>query len=108
MAGMPREVRSSAPLVTALVLLGCLVIYLASYLALVVPLGVGVTRTPSGGIRVSGSAAAYRSSERLCQRIFWPLEQIDRRVRVADWTEGDATRSFWIDSTQALPFPLER
>jgi len=60
--------RSRAPLIAAIVLLLLPILYGGSYLALVVP----------------GAAMPYRGVEP-ARSFFWPLEQIDRKVRPAEW-----------------------
>ncbi|WP_425615451.1 hypothetical protein NA78x_005371 [Anatilimnocola sp. NA78] len=69
-----------APLIVAILVLLVPLLYVGSYLALVVP----------GQEYTGGSGAVYRTSYyryggRWAERIFWPLEQIDRKVRPGAW-----------------------
>ena len=90
---MKRE--SRAPLIVAIVLLLLPVLYVGSYLALVLPGNIVVD--PGGsihltlldtnglGVPVFGRRENYRFADSLCSVLFWPLEQIDRKVRPAAW-----------------------
>jgi hypothetical protein len=69
---MKRE--SRAPLIIAVTLLVVPVLYVGSYLALVVP-----------GFRVPGLNNNYRVGGEYAERFFSPLEQIDRKLRPAAW-----------------------
>ena len=60
--------RSYAAPIVALILLLPLV-YVGSYLAMVVP----------------GAAMPYVGGSEAAQRFFWPLEQIDRKLRPSAW-----------------------
>jgi hypothetical protein len=62
---------SRAPLLLAILLLVLPVLYVGSYLALVVPDG----SLPSD----------YRWGGETAEKIFWPLMRIDRKVRPAEW-----------------------
>ncbi|WP_254514018.1 hypothetical protein [Anatilimnocola floriformis] len=76
---MTRE--SRAPLIVAIVLLLLPVLYVGSYLVLVQP---GEDRLE----RVSMDRIAfrnYRMNGDWPSRIFWPLEQIDRKLRPGVW-----------------------
>lgn len=80
---------SRGPLIVALVLLVLPALYVGSYLALVVPQGMEHTRTAvdsNGKMRVTGW---YFSDYRILGFpggvIFWPLEQIDRKLRPGTW-----------------------
>jgi hypothetical protein len=83
-----------ASLIVAIVLLLLPVLYVGSYLALVVPAGI-----PRQGIgAVNGVVVSsishdnhYRMARDQAEWLFWPLEQIDRRVRPRAW------RSAWED-----------
>ena len=69
--------KSRAPLIVAIVLLLLPVLYLGSYLALVVP-----------GPRFGWGSAVYptyRVTDGFCTRFYWPLEMIDRKVRPEAW-----------------------
>jgi hypothetical protein len=79
--------RSSAPIIAAVLLL-LPVLYAGSYLALVTPgrqqfvdFGPPIGEVPS--------PADYRVAANSCHRLFWPLEQIDRRVRPGVWEPSD-------------------
>jgi hypothetical protein len=69
---------SSAPPLIATAVLLLPTLYVASYLALVVPQGVPYAEFYS-----------YRAGKELPERFYWPLEQIDRRLRSAAWPEED-------------------
>ena len=77
-----------APII-AVVLLLLPVLYVGSYLALVVP---GESRSVierfDGGIR--GYQCSYRLNSRLfLPKVFYPLEQIDRRLRPGTWNRPE-------------------
>jgi hypothetical protein len=57
------------------------VLYVGSYLALVTP--AGTTINPSDP--KSYYVAYYRVGGSWCPVVFWPLEQIDRRMRPGSW-----------------------
>ena len=76
---------SRLPLILAIVVLLLPVLYVASYLALVLP-------TAFHGF-VDGYP--YRMGGEFSARAFWPLEQIDRRVRRNSWlAEVQPTRAY--------------
>jgi hypothetical protein len=81
---MKRE--SRAPLIVALVLLLLPVLYLGSYLALVVPSGIVI-----GTIKVDYEPqlviSHYRTGGDIGATIFYPLEQIDRKLRWKAWEQ---------------------
>ncbi|WP_254508203.1 hypothetical protein [Anatilimnocola floriformis] len=77
---MKRE--SRAPLIVAIVLLLLPVLYVGSYFALVVPGGTPLAGSTGGGITF---IEHYRWQSEFCSRLFWPLEQIDRKVRPIAW-----------------------
>jgi hypothetical protein len=70
------------PLIFAIVLLLLPVLYVGSYLALVTP-GVNGSRyvTQDGFY----AYAPYRYQARVCPRVYWALEMIDRKVRPGAW-----------------------
>ncbi|WP_425613636.1 hypothetical protein NA78x_003471 [Anatilimnocola sp. NA78] len=78
---MKRDAR--APLIVAIVLLLLPVLYVGSYLALVEPGGVRFTKVVSVGsqYRIVVIYETYRYGGNWADRIFWPAEQIDRKVR---------------------------
>lgn len=81
---MKRE--SRAPLLVALVLLLLPVLYVGSCLALVVPEGGTLQgKTPDGQIVTVNLGTRYRLKPSWAERVFWPLEQIDRKVRPEAW-----------------------
>ena len=72
--------QSRAPLIIAVVLLLLPVLYVGSYLALVVPSGVRhLIREPLK----TKVTTPYRIRE--VDSYFWPLEQIDRKLRPGAW-----------------------
>lgn len=85
--------RSTTPAIIAVLLLLLPVVYGRSYLALVVPGGIfirdeegryGVLFDRRDGI-VQCHVARYRAGSPLCKRLFWPLEQIDWKLRPREW-----------------------
>jgi hypothetical protein len=77
--------QSRAPLIVAIVLLLLPVLYVGSYLALVVP--EGISMDPPGLLQLGSGLprANYRFVDRTAARIYWPLEQIDRKLRPGRW-----------------------
>jgi hypothetical protein len=73
------------PLIIAVALLVLPVIYLASYCALVIP---PYYQAPIAVWGFQPSTANYRYGHGWADRIFWPLEQIDRQVRPRAWEES--------------------
>ena len=79
---------SRAPLIFAIVLLLLPLLYVGSYLALVRP--GGIEFRDSDGMKcvfVNTHYSVAASLEHSAGRIFWPLEQIDRKVRPDEWLE---------------------
>jgi len=82
--------RSFAPIIAAVLLL-LPVLYVGTYLALVSPDGYGFTADGSylGNSRkchlVPYSTQYYRFGGSYADAFFWPLEQIDRRLRSDAW-----------------------
>jgi hypothetical protein len=86
------EKRSSLAPVVVAVLLALPVLYVGSYMSLVVPEGIVKTATVRGGgtaiyhsdehYRVSGSLRASAAW------LFWPLEQVDRHWRPEPWDQS--------------------
>lgn len=72
---------SHAPLLIAIVLLLLPLLYVGSYLALVRP-GVDWMNMAIGS-RIPDER--YRVGGRFSEGIFWPVEQIDRRLRPGAW-----------------------
>ena len=77
---MTRE--SRAPLIVAIVLLLLPVVYVGSYLALVVPGGY-----MNGRLNISSTMRLpnYRAGNQWAKTAYWPLEEIDRKVRPRAW-----------------------
>jgi hypothetical protein len=77
---MDSQAQSRAPLFIAIVLL-LLTLYVGSYLALVVP------RPSVGGFALPGNGPLrqHRIGSSNAWRLYWPLEQIDRKVRPKTW-----------------------
>ncbi|WP_254507837.1 hypothetical protein [Anatilimnocola floriformis] len=99
---MKRE--SRAPLIVAIVLLLLPVVYVGSYLALVVPSGRSVVRpnyVDQQTLEPSWTWSNYRFGYPKTDRFFWPLEFLDRRVRPETW--GDAPN--WQDKLRSEPPP---
>ena len=86
--------RSFAPIIAAVLLL-LPVLYVTSYLVLVVPEGI-----PRQGIGVANGVVVssishdnhYRLARDQAEWLFWPLEQIDRRLRPSAWQHGRQLR----------------
>jgi hypothetical protein len=79
--------RSFAPFISAALLL-LPVLYVGCYLVLVFPAGVpiDVVNTKTGEVLPFISVQEkYLIFDRQAKRLFWPLEQIDRRVRPSEW-----------------------
>ena len=79
--------RHTAPIIAAILLL-LPVLYVGSYLALVVPPGRYVSRTVgSANNRPSTEIffEKYRFGGEWARWFYWPLEQIDRKVRPRAW-----------------------
>jgi hypothetical protein len=72
--------QSRAPLIVAIVLLLLPLLYVGSYLALVVPGGPMST----SGLKLKWPEV-YRFGSPWTDCIFWPLEQVDRKVRPRAW-----------------------
>jgi hypothetical protein len=81
--------RSFAPITAVMLLLLLMtVLYVGSYLAItygqksfVVDSRKGAVLTLGSGERFTGRIARYRACEEFCEVFFWPVEQIDRRLR---------------------------
>ncbi len=75
-----------APLIAAIVLLLLPVLYVGSYLALVVPKGTVVEVYSTTGIPVWGRYRVTSNSANIVAcKVYWPLEQIDRKMRPGAW-----------------------
>jgi hypothetical protein len=58
------------------------VLYVGSYFAMVVPGPGTLTMTSSGECQ---DLASYRFCSEYSRKLFWPLEQIDRKIRPVVW-----------------------
>ena len=79
--------KHAGPIIAAIVLVLPL-LYIGSYLALVTPQGTFVadrTSPFSYDDLGDGYMRSYRVQSEWCPIIFWPLEQIDRKVRPESW-----------------------
>ena len=94
---------SRAPLNTAIVLLFLPVLYVGSYYVLVVPDG-----SWRAIISSTYPTPRYRIGGVWSERIFWPLEQLDRWVRPGAWhhpwdqpdlRSGPPSNSLWLGET---------
>ncbi|WP_254509811.1 hypothetical protein [Anatilimnocola floriformis] len=96
---MKRE--SRAPLIVAIVLLVLPVLYVGSYLALVVPGGFSPVTPIKGSKKIAFQnpceIAHFRCGVHRAALFFWPLEQIDRKLRPGAW-ETDLDFRFSDDS----------
>jgi hypothetical protein len=93
---------SRAPLILAIVLLLLPVLYVGSYFALVVPSGIPRRMAgPYGGTYISFNEH-YRFADTEAKFLFWPLEQIDRRMRPKAWQVDDLIQRLW-DANKQLP-----
>jgi hypothetical protein len=81
---MDKQPQSRAPLIIAVVLLILPVLYVGSYFALVVPRGITIQfDAPIGALNLR--IVHYRLAGTTASGIFWPLEQIDRKLRPRSW-----------------------
>lgn len=82
---MEKQSQSRGPLIVAVVLL-LLMLYVGSYLALVVPRGsFALVIEPDGQYWETRN---YRCGESVSKSVFWPLEQIDRKLRPGEWRKA--------------------
>jgi len=82
------KLESRTPLTATVVLLLLLLLYVGSYLAMVLPDGRTVMRSnfvDPETLEGDFSWSNYRFGYPLSDRIFWPLELLDRRVRPGTW-----------------------
>jgi hypothetical protein len=79
---------SRAPLLIGLTLLLLPLAYVGSYLALVQPLGGQAVWTVPNLRRIEAPFGTYRMGGRYAEIFYWPLEQIDRKIRT-DWQFND-------------------
>jgi hypothetical protein len=82
--------RSFAPIIAAVLLLGP-VLYVGSYLSLFDSRwqlrNKGVHEVWADGTPVDARTGPYRLGGTVVERFFWPLEQVDRRLRPEHWEE---------------------
>lgn len=82
---MDKQPQSRAPLIIAILLL-LLPVYVASYLAIVIPGGeIIVPRSATLPFLHSGVTRKYKLGGSVSETIFYPLEQIDRTLRPGAW-----------------------
>jgi hypothetical protein len=83
--------RSSAAPIIAVILLLLPVLYVLSYLALVVPAGtsrsLGIAVVNGQTYRQISVAEHYRWQAEKAAIVFWPLEQMDRKLRPKTWND---------------------
>jgi len=89
---MDKKRQSRAPIITAVIFLLLPVLYLGSYLVLVqrgrhfVPDPKnGYVRVWFDGTKTTGRFEHYRLGDKACEKLFWPLEQLDRKVWPEIW-----------------------
>jgi hypothetical protein len=85
--------KNALPLIVAILLLLLPVLYLGSYLALVQPQGRPALRSvfvdPVTGNRIEDWVRShYLTGYPVVERVYWPLEVIDRTVRPAKWDDS--------------------
>lgn len=78
--------QNRAPFIVAIVLLLSPLVYLGSYLALAEPHYAVWVGDPS--VRPMKIVAHYRLFGQRGRAFFWPLEQIDRKIRPEKWTRN--------------------
>ena len=81
---MDKQHYSRAPLIVAIVLLFLPVLYVGSYLVLVDP--GDFDKAIDRGLE--GRSMHYRMGGRWIGSFYWPLEQIDRKIRPKAWPPG--------------------
>lgn len=87
--GQARTKNVSALLIAALALL--MMLYCGSYFALVQPFSRVVSNPLAMDAGTMLAAEHYRIPGPYCAQLYWPLEQIDRRLRPefwADWSDA--------------------
>ncbi|WP_425616390.1 hypothetical protein NA78x_000036 [Anatilimnocola sp. NA78] len=93
-----------APLIVAIALLLLPVLYVGSYLAMVVPEGIIVDFYRSGVPQLGN----YRLANNAAARVFYPLEQIDRKVRPGAWEWTGAASGFDANTDEAVDFTRQK
>jgi hypothetical protein len=73
--------KHAAPIIATILLL-LPVLYVGSFYALVLPHSKRIAMTASGECE---EVACYRFGSEYSRNIFWPLEQIDRKLRPGTW-----------------------
>lgn len=81
-----RRLSNAGPVISAVVLLLVPVLYVGSYLALVRPPANWFVASP--GVSTMMPAHNYRYGGERSAWFFWPLEQIDRKLRPKAWESG--------------------
>jgi hypothetical protein len=76
---------SRAPLILAIILLLLPVLYIGSYLALVIPGGEVVVPAAVTLPFPHPVTRTYKLGGEWAEAVFWPLEQIDRMIRPSAW-----------------------
>jgi hypothetical protein len=76
--------QSRAPLIIAIVLLLLPLLYVGSYFAMVVPDGIFIGTIKVDYVR-QPVISHYRTGGDIAAAVFWPLEQIDRKLRPGAW-----------------------
>jgi hypothetical protein len=89
--------RNRAPLIVAIALLILPVLYMGSYFALVVPGRYSFPPdTDEHQTKIILVKNFYRFDfDRMAAKIFWPLEQLDQRVRPGTWIDRVETPPGW-------------
>jgi hypothetical protein len=89
---MDKPRSTAAPIIAALLLL-LPVLYVGSYLALVEPpQSISSERILQRMFESSGGQISnYRAFQSVSTKLFWPLEQIDRKVRPRAWEIAEPT-----------------
>ncbi|QDU31427.1 hypothetical protein ETAA8_65850 [Anatilimnocola aggregata] len=90
---------SRAPLIVAIVLLLLPVLYVGSYLALVEPQGIVIRPEINQNAEyylgyspiIPAVIHRYRFQNDIAETFYWPLEQIDRKVRPGAWLIHDSS-----------------
>lgn len=100
---------SRAPLIVAIVLLLLPVLYVGSFYALVMPQGRPVL-VPEGspkpvvhGMIQLWQLSHYRFGHVIPSRVYWPLEQIDRKLRPRAWELMDLSHGGGGPTHQKVP-----
>lgn len=89
--------RTVTPLLIAILFLVLPLLYLGSYFALVLPRGAWV-RDTGNSRRVH-----YRHYDSVAQFAYWPVEQIDRRVRPREWDPRPMTVNEFLSQPRPAP-----